>query len=277
MSTEPYIDYEFFYGISKPEFTKIRSRLATQHSLTLENPLSFPVTYTVFGKKHTNTQIINDFPPSFIIDLDKLDSANVPVQSLIQEFSRISSKEEYDHVCSMAYVMSIYCEHGYSVVPTLQQKRGKKNPDFQISGLTADVKVRKANDPGEQFMRPENKVEHTEGLSQYSKTLCDELCYDIGYFIQNRLSDGAKQAYVLFVDLNYRSLPFMGMWDDLKRIKGIVPEPKAGRVIYYCYPRIHKETSSQSFYATFIDIDPKLWEFIKTNHDTIIFRKQVVI
>jgi hypothetical protein len=160
--------------------------------------------------------------------------------------------------------MSVYALAGRNIELPVGLKKGVKNPDFIIDGLSADVKTRSQTDIGAQF---------TGSKSQASKVLAEQLCYDIGSFIRDRMAEGIKQADVLFVDLSERSLSFMAMWDEKKRMKGQVPEPKNGRIIFYCYPRAFGEKKVETFQATFMDLEPLFWDFIKNNKDKIVVRR----
>ncbi len=210
----------------------------------------------------TEQLIVDSYNTQFVIDISHLDSCGINISPLIYEFNNITKYDDYQHICSLAYLTSVYAIAGYKLEILTHKKKGVRNPDFRINGLTADVKVRQVLDIRAPFI--------SRNKNQFKSTLAEDLCYSIGHSIQNRLFVGIKQAELLFVDLNSTPLSLMALWDDKHSMAGQIPEPKKYRVIFYCYPQLEGQRKESAFCATYIDFDPLLWEFIKLNQDKIV-------
>ncbi|MCK4783373.1 MAG: hypothetical protein KAV87_06450, partial [Desulfobacteraceae bacterium] len=158
--------------------------------------------------------------------------------------------------CSLAFLSSIYTYNGHNIEYPSRSK-DSKNADVRINGIFADIKVIQQSD-FEPIHREKGRVFQTK--------LSKDLCYDIGKAIQNRLHDGIKQAELVFIDLSQRSLSSMWLGEEFDTTSNIVPEPMPFRVVYFCKigPNVFIDREQvYSFFATYIDMEPRIWRFIK--------------
>jgi len=197
---------KFLHHITPEEFIRTYEDISNRYNLDVTEYFleRFTVEGTAFGKKQKAqvspiAELIN-----FILDINYFLGKQTEVSPLIKEFNEVGDFGDLQHVCSLALLTSAYASRGYNIEFLRKSKEGK-TPDLHINGIPADVKVRRQADIG---------AIHLEKGNTYATKLGDDLCFDIGNSIQNRLYDGIKQAELVFVDLGRRSLPFMVMWDD---------------------------------------------------------------
>ncbi len=245
-------------SITKPD-SVLKYNFKLEHGIS---PKDYVQIYKDISSKY-NLNAKDDYPVEFILNLSDLDNERVDVSPLMKEFGGIGNIDDLRHTCSLAFITAAYTLAGYKI-EFVRKTKGQKSPDFYINGLSADLKVRQRMDLEREFLKRNSNT--------FQVILGEELCLDVGSTIQNRVYDGIKQAEVLFVDLDNRSLPFMVLWDSESRIKGSIPEPKESRIVYFCKAKLSEDSQRYPLSATYLDFDPKLWEFIKTSDDKIKWR-----
>lgn len=261
-------NFKLRHGISPKDYIQIYKNISSKYNLNAKD--DFPKRYsekvTLFGTEQEDVQAdLDDYPVEFILNLSDLDNERVDVSPLIKEFRGIGNIDDLRHTCSLAFITAAYTLAGYKI-EFIRKKKGQKTPDFYINGLSADLKVRRGMDLGREFLK--------RSTNTFQLILGEELCIDVGRTIQNRVYDGIKQAEVLFVDLDNGSLPFV-VWDRESKIKGSIPEPKEFRILYFCKTKLYGDSQRYPLSATYLDFDPKLWEFIKTSDNKVIWTQKV--
>lgn len=265
------INVKSFHSIIPEEFIRTYESMRNRYNLSLTDEFlaRFWKEQTFFGKKQRmRPWIIGSFV-DFILDTNSLLEKQIKIGPLIKEFKESGDIYQLRHACSLSFLCSVYIFKGYGIQFPGRSKG--RNPDFFIDGISADLKVIQSGDIGEK---------HRERGPTFETKLSEDLCYDIGHTIQNRLHDGIKQAQLLFIDLGARSLSGMWLNDELSTIVNIVPEPKEFRVVYFCKMGFIERTPSHSLFATYIDIDPKLWIFVRctdkaVTHKMVTGRRQI--
>ena len=251
--------------IAPQEFIKIYETVSGTYNLEINQGFirKFYETSTFFGKKRkTQPVYIYKYLIDFILDTHFLMERGIEVKPLVQEFKESSDMDQLRHACSLAFLSSIYAYNGYDIEYRSRSKYSK-NADVCINGIFADIKVIQQSD-FEQMHREKGRVFKTK--------LSEDLCYDIGKAIMNRLHDGIKQAELVFIDLSQKSLSSMWLGEEFDATSNIVPEPTPFRVVYFCKigPNVFiGREQVYSFFATYIDMDPRIWDCIKLS-DRII-------
>lgn len=256
--------------IAPQEFIKIYETVCGTYNLEISQGFisqgfirKFYETSTFFGiKRKAQPAFIYKYLIDFILNTHSLMERGIEVKPLVHEFKKSSDMAELRHACSLAFLSSIYAYNGYDIEYRSRSK-DSRNADVCINGIFADIKVIQQSD-FEQIHREKGRVFKTK--------LSEDLCYDIGKAIQNRLHDGIKQAELVFIDLSQKSLSSMWLGEEFDTTSNIVPEPTPFRVVYFCKigPNVFiGREPVYSFFATYIDMDPRIWDFIK-HSDRII-------
>jgi hypothetical protein len=251
--------------IAPQEFIKIYETVSGTYKLEISQGFirKFYETITFRGKKReAKPSMIIKYLIDFILDTHSLMERGIEVKPLVQEFKKSSDMAALRHACSLAFLSSIYAYNEYDIEYRSRSK-DSRNADVCINGIFADIKV---------IQRSDLEQIHREKGREFKTKLSDDLCYDIGKAIQNRLHDGIKQAELVFIDLSQKSLPSMWRGEEFDATSNIVPEPTPFRVVYFCKigPNVFiGREQVYSFFATYIDMDPRIWDFIKLS-DRII-------
>ncbi len=258
-------NFKLWYGILPEDYVRIYRSMSVKYGLGDQGvfPKRLVEKRVVFGKEQEVATDSQDYPVEFVLNLSDLDTLHVDASPLVHEFNRINDIDGMRHTCSLSFIAAAYTLAGHQVEFPPRRKVGK-NPDLLIDGLSADVKVRQSKDLERELCDRKSNA--------FKVTLGKELCLDIGSTIQNRVYDGIKQAEMLLVDLDKRSLPFMVIWDSESRIKGSIPEPRKARLVYFCRTKLLGDGQRYPLSATYVDFDPKLWEFIRDSGDKIEYR-----
>ena len=253
------------HGIAPQEFIKIYETVSGTYNLKISQGFikKFYVTSTFFGiKRKAQPASIYKYFIDFILNTHYLMERGIEVKPLVQEFKKSGNMAELRHACSLAFLSSTYAYNGYDIEYPSRSKDGK-NADVRINGIFADIKVIQESD---------SEPIHRKKGREYKTKLSKDLCYDIGKAIENRLHDGIKQAELVFIDLSQRSLLSIWLGEEFDTTSNIVPEPTQFRVVYFCKigPNVFiGREQVYSFFATYIDMDPRIWDFIKDS-DRII-------
>jgi len=176
---------------------------------------------------------------------------DVDVSKIIRkELIEPNSRSGILHATSMASIALAYLRNGSSIeIPT--ERKNRSNPDLVIDGLDCEVKVIDESDWTAD-------MDPLTGLGR-KRLLSKDLCYDIGKFISKKDSGhkGIRQADCVFADLSLKSF---GLIEELTALKsGVLPDLKKHRIIYFA--KVITE-----FLGFYLDVDPKLWELIKTTN-----------
>ncbi len=162
------------------------------------------------------------------------------------------------HASTMAAIVLHYLNKGANIVIPKQQAN-QHNPDLVIDGLDCDVKVIQEFDW------------ETSASKGEVRSLSNDICYDVGNFIQNRTHKGIKQSDVIFADLSLKSFGWVNGTGWITENNPGLPTLQKYRIVYLAKEIIY-------FYSFFIDFDPQLWDLIKsteTRHSFAKFGKAV--
>ncbi len=146
---------------------------------------------------------------------------------------------------------------GYTDIQFLGQ------PDLAINQIPAELKVQHRLDPDTRF--------EERRADTFSSFVYEDICYDIGRAISNRLPEGIKQsADVVFIDLSAKSLPARYSYKEFELVRNIIPEPRRCRVVFFCKigPPVGREGRYHLF-GTYVDFEPSIWDYIKRNERKI--------
>lgn len=246
------------HHVTPQEFIKIYETVCGTYNLeiTEEFMRRFWETTTFFGiKRKAHVSMVKYFL-DLVLDTHYLMERDTEIEPLIREFKKSGDMDELRHACSLAFLSSIYACSGYGI-EFRSRSRDSKSADLCINGISADIKVIQHSDL-ELIQRKRGRVFQTK--------LSEDLCYDIGKAIQNRLHDGIKQAELVFIDLSEKSLSSMWLGEEFDTTSHIVPEPRPFRVVYFCKvgPNVLiGRAGTYSCFATYVDMDPLVWDFIK--------------
>ena len=253
------------HRITPKEFINIYETVSGTHDLQITQEFieRFWEVGTFFGiKRKAQPAFMAKYFIDFVLDAHCLVERGFQIGPLIQEFKKSSDMSELRHACSLAFLSSIYACSGFGI-EFQSRSRDSKSADLRISDIFADIKVIQQSDL-EQIHREKGRVFQTK--------LSEDLCYDIGKAIQNRLHDGIKQAELVFIDMSLKSLSSIWLSEEFDTTSNIVPEPRPFRVVYFCKigPNVFiGREQTYSFFATHIDVDPRLWDFIKRSDKSI--------
>ncbi len=215
------------HHITPKEFINIYETVDGNHDLQITEEFMgrFWEISTFFGiKRKSQPMLIWKYFIDFVLDAHCLVEKGFQIEHLIQEFKKSSDMGELRHACSLAFLSSIYACSGFCI-EFQSRSRNSKSADLRIDKIFADIKVIRQSD-FEQIHREKGRVFQTK--------LSEDLCYDIGKAIQNRLHDGIKQAELVFIDLSSKSLSSIWLGEEFDTTSNIVPEPRPFRVVYFC-------------------------------------------
>lgn len=245
--------------ITPSEFIEIFEKIASKFGFSITEEFHETITTLEFVRKQDGERIksrlfgglidIIDFFVSCNILLKK----NIGIEGLVNEFRKSGSNLEFEHVCSLSRLTSTYALNGYSDI----QFGGRT--DFSINHMAAELKVFHRFDPDKRF--------DERGGNEFYSYVCDDVCYDVGQAVSNRLSEGIGQsAEVVFMDLSEKSLSGFYLCAQPKKAdtfstRNILPEPRKHRVIFFCKVKILPEPPS--FYGTYVDFEPNFWNHLK--------------
>ena len=253
------------HHITPQEFIKIFETISSTYNLeiTQESMRRFYEIKTFFSiKQKAQIAFIAKYFIDFVLDMHYLAESGIHIEPLIQEFKESSHMGELQHACSLAFISSIYTCNGHRIGFGSRSK-DSKSADLCINGIFTDIKVIQQNDL--------ERIHREKGRAFQTK-LSEDLCYDVGKAIQNRLHDGIKQAELVFIDLSLKSLSSTWLGEEFGTISNIVPEPRRFRVVYFCKigPNVFiGREQTYSFFTTYIDMDPYLWDLIKRSNKII--------
>lgn len=262
-------------GTTPEEFVRIYEKLSNKYNLSITEE---------FLARFYNKELSLDerqklpFPYinhliGFMLDTDYLLEKKIDIKPLIREFNECNNSSELHHTVHLSSLAAIYASVGYSIEFPIRSKK-KKTPDLIISGIPADLKV----------IKPSNKGKlYNEKGEIFESKLREDLCYDVGKAIENRLCIGIEQADLVFIDLAAKSLPFMFLGNILQNFPSkysvFLPEPKRFRVVFCCITMLpsnlnrRKKGLPYSFYGTYVDMDPNLWNFVRQSDTRITHKK----
>lgn len=177
----------------------------------------------------------------------------IEVKPLISELLKSGGDKEFMHSYSLSILTAAYAMNGYS-----DMRFGGKT-DFEICGLLAELKVIHLENPYGRFEKA--------GVKQLTPYIADDVCYDIGQALQNRLPEAIAQfAEIVFIDLSSKSLESIFMPKLLHSNENMTPEPRRHRIVFFArtgpYFFVKREGTS-SFWGTYVDFDPTLWNSLR--------------
>lgn len=196
------------------------------------------------------------------------------IESLIKAFNFCRNTNELHHTFHLSGLAAIYSSAGYEIKFPSKKKVGK-NPDISINGISADLKV---------IGPPDIDKLHEEKGEVFTSKLSEDLCFYIGKAIENRLCIGMEQSDLVFMDLAAKSLGSMFIGNMIANYPDkyslILPEPTKRRVVFFVISTLFNNLNRRlegelpySFFGTYIDIDPNLWETVKSNRINIEYKK----
>lgn len=100
----------------------------------------------------------------------------------MHEFRKSRNHKEFQRSCSLSYLTSTYALNSYTNILF----PGK--PDFVINDMPAELKVIHQLDPDKRF--------DEKGVNVFSSYLYEDVCYDVGQAIRNRLPERARKSLV---------------------------------------------------------------------------------
>lgn len=210
----------------------------------------------------------------FILNLDYLREKCINISPIIKEFNECTNSYELHHVVVLSSLSAIYTSGGYAINFPSKKKVGK-NPDININGINADLKV---------IHPPDMDKLYKEKGKVFTRKLSEDLCFDIGKAIENRLCIGIEQSDLVFIDLAAKSLKHMFIKSMMANYPDkytlILPEPTKRRVVFFVIGLLPNNLNRRiegelpySFFGTYIDIDPNLWETVKSNKINIEYKR----
>jgi len=251
------------HKIDPSSFIEIFERIADNFhfSITKELYKRISIRETTWHGKKTKAEVafvISDIV-DFFIDCNFLLDKGIDIDVLFKEFRNSGNYEEFRHCCSLSFLTSTYALNGDTNIKFLG------GPDFAINEIPAELKVIHQVDWERRF--------DEKGVDKFSSYLYEDLCYDIGQTIRNRLAEGIKQsAEMVFIDLSMKSLGSLFLAKDFDLIRNIIPQPKKHRVIFFCRmgPNVFiGREGTYSLFASYVDFDPHIWDFIKQSERKI--------
>jgi hypothetical protein len=171
--------------IAPQEFIKIYETVSGTYNLEISKGFirKFYLTSTFFGRERkAQPAFIHKYFIDFILDTHSLMERGIEVKPLVQELKESSDIYQLRHACSLAFLSSIYAYNGYDI-EYRSRSNDSPNADVCINGIFADVKVLQQSDL-EPIHRKKGRV--------FTTKLSEDLCYDTGRAIQNRLQHGIR-------------------------------------------------------------------------------------
>ncbi len=160
-----------------------------------------------------------------------------------------NSRSGIHHACTMAALVLHFLKNGANV-QIRKEKANQQNPDLVIDGFDCEIKAIDESD-----WTAEIKPATGKGPS---RKLSEDICYDIGQFIAKKNSGhkGIKQADVVFADLSLKSFGWIDGAGWITENNPGLPPLQKYRMIYLAREIIY-------FRSFFLDLEPRLWQFIK--------------
>ena len=249
--------------IEPEKFIEIYKKITEEYEFQITQDFyqKFKEERTAFGKK----QYVGIDPLEYIIDFliqcNTLLEKGIEISPLFNEFRKSGDIYQLRHSCSLSYLTSIYALNGYEI-KFLTYSSGK-SPDFSINGISSDLKV---------IQQSDLEAIHMRKGREFRTNLSEDICYDIGMSIRDRLCEGIKQSDLVFIDLGSKSLTSLYLEEKFDSSSEVLPEPKKCRVIYFCRigPNIFiGRKGTFSFFGVFIDFDINIWNYIRNSHRII--------
>ncbi len=165
-------------------------------------------------------------------------------------------------------VIALYYLNKGCVVTIPYEKRDQKNPDLIINDLKCEIKTVLESDWTK-------KMDPLTGKGEERK-YSENICYDLGTFIANKVARGIGQSEVIFADLSLKHFgditrtalsdksaltteELSSYGNFFKILSGTLlelPDPKKNRIIVFS--RVNTDC-----YGFFLDLQFELWDFIK--------------
>ncbi len=158
------------------------------------------------------------------------------------------------HASALSAVILHYLKKGFDV--DIPKEKNKSSPDFIINGLNCEVKAVRQSDWTESLDRRTGRAE--------KRFLSKDIAYDIGRFMSDRACKGIKQAEVILADLSLKSFGLIRETGWITKNRPGLAHLQKHRIIYFAREIIY-------FDSFFIDLDPHLWQLIKTSERPYCF------
>ena len=264
------------YGITPQEFlSKCKA---------LEKKFKFKVNYKIFDVK-IKSRVAKLYIPhcyiSFLYYCLALDKDGVDIKHLIKQFrksQKAKQAEEIIHDASVAMLAYIYHKNNKKVEFFPIAKTGYCG-DFKIDKMTAELKTLQSN-----IVKDKNP--NTTKVKGNKVDIINTIISEITNVLRNKLVEATRQGDMVFI--NCENLTFFGiMRISMKEIERIV-EPRKHRVVFYItdhylpgsepflsnsegYRKSFGKVMApdlDKFFGVYIDIDPKMWNFLSQNQVT---------
>lgn len=245
-------------NINPSRFIEIFERIASKFGFSITEEFHKTITTLEFRKqdgKKIKYRLFGGLIDiiDFFINCDILLGKNIGIEVLVNEFRKSGNNLEFEHACSLSHLTSNYALNGYTDI-----EFGGRT-DFSINQIPAELKVIHRFDPDKRF--------DERGGNEFYSYVCDDVCYDIGQAVSNRLPEAIRQsAEVVFIDLSKKSLSGLYAYAQHKKAeisstRNILPEPRKHRVIFFC--KVSFSAEPTSFFGTYIDFEPRFWNYLK--------------
>lgn len=255
----------FVHGVKPDCLIEIYEKISEKYhfSLTQEFLKTISVQEAEFnGKKVKATTFIISDIADFFLNCGTLLDNGIDVKNLLKEFRASGNYRGFEHSVSLSRLAMLFTLEGHKSI-----RFGGKT-DFELDGLSAELKVVHLLDPDKRF-------DEAGGTNEFSSIVGKDVCYDVGQAIQNRLHEAVMEsAEIVFMDLSRKSLA-RAFSDKISTIESIVPEPKRNRVVLFCWidkaflsGALRNKMKAYSFYGSYIDFDPELWRILGLTKET---------
>jgi len=158
------------------------------------------------------------------------------------------------HASALSAIALYYLKKGFDV--DIPKEKNKSSPDFIINGLNCEVKAVRQSDWTE-------SLDCRTGRAK-KRFLSKDIAYDIGTFISNPGYKGIKQSDVILADLSLKSFGLIRENGWITKNRPGLADLQKHRIIYFAREIIY-------FDSFFIDLDPHLWQLIKTSERQYYF------
>jgi len=256
------------HGINSIEFYNFYENLVNNYKFKIKN-VDFPFN-KVRARAYESKKIETIRPIKelviFIIYSNILEKNGIKIDNLINQIKHCTDYNIIRHASSLSLLSYIYHREGYKI--KIFSTRGA---DFQINSLKADVKCIRPN----VFRNKKIKIRKVKGKNVAD--IKNEIILGISQAISSRLTEGVRQADLLFFDFS-ENIFFSSLSIFNKNVDRII-EPKEKRLIIYnnkfvpegiIYNMIEGKTYGsveKKFPDVFItngyniDFDRELWDF----------------
>ncbi|MFH1485268.1 MAG: hypothetical protein ABIH46_04280 [Chloroflexota bacterium] len=273
-------EVRYSQGTTPEDFVRIYQELSDKCGLCVTEDFLAQFYVEAYGKDLSLSQ--REDPPfpyinhlvGFVLDTDYLVRRGTDVGPLVGQFNESGSVDELHHTFHLSGLAAIYASAKCSI-SFPRRLKSVRSPDLAMNGVHADLKV---------LNPPDVEKLHDEKGETFESKLREDLCYDIGKAIENRMCVGMEQADLVFIDLGAKSLPLMYLGKSLENWSSrsyrlILPKPVRFRVIFCCMGSLpsnldrRKEGLPYSFYGTYMDVDPTLWNFVRGSKVKIVHKR----